>query len=190
MSKIYDMLAEHCPDGIMRRKLNDVLSYSRSDKYIVKSTNYDDKYTTPVLTAGKSFILGHTDEKDGIYRASKENPVIIFDDFTTSFHWVDFDFKVKSYAVKILTKKENVDFRYVYYAMKCIRYVPTSYTRQWISTYSNFEIQVPPLSIQQEIVKVLDAFTEEFETKLKEELKARHKQYEYYRDKLLGFEEK
>ena len=75
-------------------------------------TKYDDSFETPVLTAGQSFILGYTNEKNGIFKASKDNPVIIFDDFTTSFHWVDFDFKVKSSAMKMLRpKNESYNFR-------------------------------------------------------------------------------
>ena len=77
-------------------ELNELLDYEQPTKYIVDSTEYNDDFGTPVLTAGKSFILGYTNETDGIYKANKQNPVIIFDDFTTSFHWVDFDFKVKS----------------------------------------------------------------------------------------------
>jgi hypothetical protein len=61
-----------------------------------KSANYDDTFETPVLTAGKMFILGYTDETEGTYPASPESPVVIFDDFTTAFKWVDFPFKAKS----------------------------------------------------------------------------------------------
>jgi type I restriction enzyme S subunit len=97
------------------------LAFERPDKYIVESTSYDDAHDTPVLTAGETFILGYTNETKDIYSASKEKPVIIFDDFTTSFHWVDFDFKVKSSVMKILKpKSEDIDFRFVYFAMKCI----------------------------------------------------------------------
>ncbi len=89
------------------------MDYEQPTPYIVSSTKYDDEFTTPVLTAGKGFVLGHTDETEGIYNASKENSVIIFDDFTTSFHWVDFNFKVKSSAMKMIRPKENIkmDFK-------------------------------------------------------------------------------
>jgi type I restriction enzyme S subunit len=172
------------------RGLAEVVLYLRSDKHIVKSTKYDDCYITPVLTAGCSFILGYTDEIDGIYHASQNQPVIIFDDFTTSFHWVDFDFKVKSSAMKILTPQEGVDFRYVYYAMKRIRYVPSNHTRQWISTYSKLKIPVPPLEVQQRIVTILDKFdtlATNASQGLQAELAARCKQYEYYCKHLLAF---
>ena len=132
------------------RKLGEVLDYEQPQKYIVESTEYDDSYTTPVLTAGQSFILGYTDETNGIYTANKDNPVAIFDDFTTSFHWVNFDFKVKSSAMKLLTLKDNgnANFECVYYAMRCINYTPSNHERHWISKYSEFNILLPTLPEQ------------------------------------------
>jgi type I restriction enzyme S subunit len=183
-----------CPDGVEFVELNEVLDYEQPTKYIVRSTNYDDSYTIPVLTAGQSFVLGYTNEDFGIYQATPENPVIIFDDFTTSFHWVNFGFKVKSSAMKILKpkNKEFANLRFLFHIMKNINYIPADHTRQWIEKYSKFIIPVPPLPIQQEIVRILDNFTEsitELTAKLETELEARQKQYEYYRDKLLSFKE-
>ena len=99
-SKIEKLIAELCPNAVEFKELGEVLDYEQPTKYIVKSTEYDNVHKTPVLTAGQSFILGYTNESDGIYRASKESPVIIFDDFTTSFHWVDFKFKVNIRTLK------------------------------------------------------------------------------------------
>jgi type I restriction enzyme S subunit len=116
MNKIETLIKQHCPDGVEFKALGEVLNYEQPTKYLVESTSYDDSFETPVLTAGQSFILGYTNETEGIYQASKETPVIIFDDFTTSFHWVDFDFKVKSSAMKMLRPKIDVeiDFRLSY----------------------------------------------------------------------------
>ena len=80
--------------------------YEQPTKYLVNSNIYNDNFKIPVLTAGKTFILGYTDETEGIYRASK-NPVIIFDDFTTANKFVNFPFKAKSSAMKILVSKIN-----------------------------------------------------------------------------------
>lgn len=115
-----------CSDGVEYRKLNELLDYIQPSKYIVKTTNYDKNYTIPVLTAGQTFILGYTNETEGIYKASKEKPVIIFDDFTTSNHWVEFDFKVKSSAMKMLVPKTNDSFKFIYYCMQNIEYTPKS----------------------------------------------------------------
>ena len=86
-----------------QRKLRDIFKYEQPQPYIVASTEYDDSYLTPVLTAGQSFILGYTNEENGIKKASQDNPVVIFDDFTTSSQYVDFSFKVKSSAMKLLS---------------------------------------------------------------------------------------
>ena len=171
------------------KKLDSCLDFEQPTPYLVKSTEYDDTYKTPVLTAGQSLLLGYTNETDGIYKASKEDPCIIFDDFTTSFHWIDFDFKVKSSAMKMLRPKEDVNFRYVYYAMLGINFVPGGHQRHWISKYSQFLIPIPSLSEQNRIVGILDTFTSSIEN-LKQQIAQRRKQYEYYRDQLLDLEGK
>ena len=181
------LVAELCPDGVEYRPLGELLAYEQPTKYLVSSKDYDDSYPTPVLTAGKTFILGYTNETEGIYPASEEEPVIIFDDFTTAFKWVEFPFKAKSSAMKMLTLKSGTNslFKYVYYAMQCIVYNSSDHARQWISKYSNIEVPVPPLEIQEAIVEILDKFTN-LEAELEAELEARTLQYEYYRDSLLN----
>lgn len=193
-NKISQLLEKYCPNGVECQKLDDVLDYEQPTKYIVRNTNYDNSFETPVLTAGQSFILGYTDEKDGHYMASKENPVIIFDDFTTGSHWVDFEFKVKSSAMKMLKPKkgktEKINFRYVYYAMSDIDFVPSSHARHWISIYSQFLIPMPPKEVQDEIVKILDDFsvtTKSLTDCLQREIEVRNQLYEGYRNKLLHF---
>ena len=190
MSKVEELLAKYNSNGISTIKLADILDYEQPSKYIVSSSEYDDNYDIPVLTAGQSFILGYTDEKDGVYKASKNNPTIIFDDFTTGHHWVDFDFKIKSSAMKMLRLKNNKSLlRYIFHSMALINYVPTEHSRQWISKYSQFEIPIPHIKVQEEIVKILDSFTNLIDA-LNEELSLRQKQFEYYREKLLTFDDK
>lgn len=190
MSKVEELLAKYNSNGISTIKLADILDYEQPSKYIVSSSEYDDNYDIPVLTAGQSFILGYTDEKDGVYKASKNNPTIIFDDFTTGHHWVDFDFKIKSSAMKMLRLKNNKSLlRYIFHSMALINYVPTEHSRQWISKYSQFEIPLPHIKVQEEIVKILDSFTNLIDA-LNEELSLRQKQFEYYREKLLTFDHK
>ena len=102
----------------LKIQLRDVLYYEQPTNYIVQNTNYQKEYKTPVLTAGKSFILGYTNEKNGIY---DKLPCIIFDDFTTESKYVDFAFKVKSSAMKILSNNSNVNLKYIYFSMKQIK---------------------------------------------------------------------
>ena len=169
-------------------KLGEVIDYEQPTKYIVTDTNYDNKHDIPVLTAGQTFILGYTNEKKGIFRATKENPVIIFDDFTTSNHWVDFSFKIKSSAIKILKPKQGLTtFRYCYHYIKTINIDITEHKRMWISKFSNIEIPIPSPEIQEKIVEILDKFTG-YVTELQSELQSRTKQYTYYRDMLLSEE--
>lgn len=185
MNNIDQLLKKYCPNGVKIKKLSDILEYEQPNKYIFKSTKYDNSYVTPVLTPGKTFILGYTNETNGIYNATKNKPIIIFDDFTTYFHWIDFNFKVKSSAIKILKpiNRNTVNFRYIYYSMKIINYITTEHKRQWIQTYSNIEIPIPPIEIQNKIAEILDNFSE-----LEAELEFRNIQYEHYNNKLLDFD--
>ena len=181
MTRLDKLIQDLCLDGVKTAKIGSVVEYEQPTKYIVSSTNYDGAHETPVLTAGQTFILGYTDETDGVYYASEEKPVIIFDDFTGAFKWVDFPFKVKSSAMKMLTVSENsTSLRYIYHVMGKLNFVSSEHKRLWIGTYSEFEIPLPPLPVQQEIVRILDNFTE-----LTAELTARKKQYEFYQDKLI-----
>ena len=95
------------PDGWCKCRLEDIVEYEQPQAYIVNSTDYDDRYLTPVLTAGKSFVIGYTNETEGIYQ---NTPCIIFDDFTTDSKLVDFPFKVKSSAMKILKVADDAYF--------------------------------------------------------------------------------
>ena len=182
MSKIDELLKN---EKVEWKKLGDLIEYEQPTKYIVDSTDYNDKYQIPVLTAGKSFILGYTDEKTNIYQADKENPVIIFDDFTSSSQWVDFKFKVKSSAMKILKPKNNSNLRYCYHYMNTLNIDTSEHKRLWISKVSKIEIPIPSLKTQEKIVEILDKFTD-YVTELQAELQDRTKQYEYYRDMLLS----
>ena len=177
-------------EGMKRKEIAEVSSYEQPGPYIVHSTDYDDEYDTPVLTAGQTFILGYTDETGGIYSASKQRPVILFDDFTGALKWVDFPFKVKSSATKFIKSCDGVMLRYLYYCMCSLDFSSKEHKRLWISKYSHFEIPVPPLSVQQDIVTKLDAFSSyctDLTTGLPAEIEARNKQYAYYRDMMLSF---
>lgn len=134
------------------KKLGSLLDYEQPTNYLVKSDSYDDSYLTPVLTAGKSFLLGYTNETEGIYKADNNNGVIIFDDFTTSSHFVDFDFKVKSSAMKFLrTNQSNFNLYFLYNLLTSINYSPESHERHWISIFSEFEVLIPMEKEQEKI---------------------------------------
>ena len=187
MTKLEELINELCPDGVEFVPIKEITEFEQPTKFIVKSTDYRDDFNTPVLTAGQTFILGYTNETDGIYNASKKHPVIIFDDFTGAFKWVDFPFKVKSSAMKIISANKDVTtLRYIYHVMGHLNFTSSEHKRLWIGIYSAFCVPLPPLSIQSEIVHILDSFTL-LTAELTAELTARQKQYAFYRDYLLDF---
>ena len=136
-----------------QRKLGDIFKYEQPQAYIVESTEYDDRFQIPVLTAGQSFVLGYTDEDFGIKNANHRNPVVIFDDFTTSSHYVDFPFKVKSSAMKLLSLVNGKDdIHCAYNVLQNIGYEPVSHERHWISTFAKFNVYMPKNSTEQKCI--------------------------------------
>jgi len=144
---------ENLPQGWAVCRLEDILDYEQPQAYIVNSTDYSDEYETPVLTAGKSFIIGYTNETNGI---CDRLPVIIFDDFTTDSKVVDFPFKVKSSAMKILRTKGDINIDYIAYYMSITRLIGDTHKRYWISEYSKLLIPIPPYQEQLRIVETIE----------------------------------
>ncbi len=131
-------------------ELGELLLYEQPTAYIVESTDYNDSYPIPVLTAGKSFILGYTNESEGVFA---KLPVIIFDDFTTATQYVNFQFKVKSSAMKILHINTDLVLpKYIYYRMQIIQFDHSTHKRYWIQEYSKIKVSIPPLQEQERIV--------------------------------------
>ena len=148
------------PDGWCKCRLEDIVEYEQPQAYIVNSTDYDDRYLTPVLTAGKSFVIGYTNETEGIYQ---NTPCIIFDDFTTDSKLVDFPFKVKSSAMKILKVADDIEIEYVAMFMNITRLIGDTHKRYWISEYSKLCIPIPPKDEQKRIINAANAMFEKLD---------------------------
>jgi type I restriction enzyme S subunit len=162
--------------------LEDLLSYEQPTPYIVESTEYSDAFETPVLTAGASFILGYTDEAEGIY---DQIPVIIFDDFTTASKYVNFPFKVKSSAMKILSaNKELVLPKFIYYRMQTIKFEHSTHKRYWIQQYSKIKVKIPSLKEQKRIVNKIEELFSELDSAV-ETLKRTKEQLAVYRQSVM-----
>ncbi len=162
--------------------LEDLLSYEQPTPYIVESTDYNDNYKTPVLTAGKSFIIGYTNETKGIY---DKLPVIIFDDFTTSTQYVNFPFKVKSSAMKILTANTDLLLpKFIFYRMQIIEFDHSTHKRYWIQQYSKIKVKIPSLPEQEKIVAKIEELFSELDNGV-ETLKKTKQQLAVYRQAVL-----
>lgn len=165
-------------------RLEELLEYEQPTAYIVSSTDYSDNYKTPVLTAGKSFILGYTNETAGIF---DRLPVIIFDDFTTAIQYVSFPFKVKSSAMKILhINKDLVHPKYIFYRMQVIQFDHSTHKRYWIQQYSKIKVKIPPLPEQARIVARIEELFSELD-KAVETLNTTKQQLAVYRQAVLAF---
>ena len=152
----YEKYGEKLPAGWVVTNFESLLEYEQPTKYIVRSTNYKSSYKTPVLTAGKSFILGYTNEANNIFN---DLPVIIFDDFTTESKFVDFPFKVKSSAMKILHINTDLILpKYAFYLMQTTGIDHENHQRYWISTYSQEDVALPPLNEQKRILARLEYY--------------------------------
>jgi type I restriction enzyme S subunit len=135
------------------KRLGELLAYEQPTEYLVRSSDYNDANSVPVLTAGKTFILGYTDEKHGIVA---DLPVVIFDDFTTATKYVTFPFKVKSSAMKLLRPRGgDVDLKFVYEIMQLVEFKLSEHKRHWISEFQHLEVLMPSVEERAAITAVL-----------------------------------
>lgn len=156
-----NLLQDNIPKGWEIKKIKDLLSFEQPTKYIVESSSYTPDGKTPVLTANKSFVLGYTNETDGVYT---NIPAIIFDDFTTDSKYADFPFKVKSSAIKILTNRDkNTDLKFVYEIMKSFNFPIANHKRHYISQYQELDFVVPTIKEQKQIAEVLSSLDKNIE---------------------------
>ncbi len=140
----------------MEIKLNidEILEYTQPTKFIAKEIIKNGN--TPVLTANKSFVIGYTNEKENIF---SNIPCIIFDDFTCDMKYVDFPFKIRSSALKILNlinDKNNI--KYVYELIKRIKFDNNDHKRYWISEFSKQQISLIDINKQKMIGEFLSIF--------------------------------
>ena len=175
-------LEDNKMDNWNEYSLGQLLSYEQPTAYIVESTDYDDKYKAPVLTAGKTFILGYTNEEHGVYDAL---PVIIFDDFTTASQYVNFKFKVKSSAMKILTANTSLVLpKFIFYRMQIIKFDASTHKRYWIQHYSKIKVKIPSIPEQERIVAHIEELFSQLDASVSE-LKTAKERLKVYRQAVL-----
>ncbi len=170
------------PEHWVECTFKQLLDYIQPGPFIVESTDYSDSYDIPVLTAGKSFIKGYTNEKKGVF---DQLPTIIFDDFTTATQFVNFPFKVKSSAMKILIPSSpEINIKFLYYLMQVTHVNTDSHKRYWIGIYSNVKIAIPSFAEQERIVAKIEELFSELENGIAA-LKTAREQLKVYRQAVL-----
>ena len=148
----------------LNAKVGDVLSYEQPQPYIVEDTEYT-AGGTPVLTANKAFVLGYTSETDGIY---DKGDCIIFDDFTLDCKYVDFPFKVKSSAIKILTAKNKELLRYTFEFLKYLDLSTDEHKRHYIAETQKQEFILPTTQIVRTIAHAFSTLSSRMQTIVKQ----------------------
>lgn len=183
MSKLEKLIQQYCPDGVEYVRLGDILSVNRGKRLTKTQLSDDGKYyvyhgskDTPLGKYSQFNVKGNTTivvNTGGIGGVKYCN-----EDFWCSdgSFWIGHSALLNDkYVYYYLSPKEN------YFAsQKRVGGVPTIDR----STVENVEIPVPPLPVQEEIVRILDAFTE-LQAELQAELQKRKQQYNFYRDNLL-----
>ena len=185
MPDIFELIQQLCPDGVEYGEIQDV-SETVSPKGKIKSKDYLDCGKYPVIDQGQNYIGGYTNEEvvfpDGEY--------VIFGDHTCVVKFADFRFAQGADGVKVISAKKGVLTKFLYYCMDNIHMI-ADYSRHW-SKVKKMSIPVPPLAVQQEIVRILDAFDtycNDMTSGLAGELAMRRKQFQYWQEKLLSFDD-
>lgn len=188
MKNLETLIQELCPDGVEFVKLGDVCEIKTGKGITQKDCSESDKY--PVYSGGK--------EPMGYYKEFNRNANTVTVSRVGAYagfvNYVTEDFYLNDKCFSVLPKKdEDINSKYLYYKLKALECsiinmqsgggVPTINTKK----VGSLEIPLPPIEVQNEIVRILDKFTS-LEAELEAELDCRKRQYEYYRDKLLSFE--
>ncbi|NLK91732.1 MAG: restriction endonuclease subunit S [Bacteroidales bacterium] len=185
MNRLQQLIRKFSPNGVEFIEFGQACSTLMASKKINKK-DYKDKGKYPIIDQGQNFIVGYTDDETSVL---SKDEYVIFGDHTREIKFVNFEFAQGAEGLKILKAKERILPKYLYYALCNARIPNRGYNRHW-NIVKNILFPLPPLPVQQEIVRILDSFSE-FTTKLIEqltaELVARKQQYEYYKDLLLEF---
>ena len=182
MSKLNDLITQLCPDGVPYKKLGEVAEIRRGERITKKDLIADGKYA--VMSGGRDFF--------GRYNSYNRNENTITIAQYGSAGYVDY-IKEKFWANDVCYcafPLSCINNRYLYYVLKNNQRLLYKMTTKAIPDHLpkdrliNLEIPLPPLPVQEEVVRILDSFTE-LEAELEAELADRKEQYEYYRDYLL-----
>lgn len=175
---------QNCP--VEWKELGEVVDTVTSPVKLTKK-EYQVTGRIPVVDQGEQFIAGYADNEKYL----EKDEYIIFGDHSEHVKYVDFAFVQGADGLKILKPKSGIKAKYIYYCFCNFYKKEGSYKRHWSNAKITL-IPIPPLEIQEKIVQILDKFTDyvtELTSELTSELTLRKKQYSYFRDYLLNFDE-
>lgn len=196
MNTVEQLIDELCPDGVEFRALGDYLQRTKGTPITAKKMSVLNKEGAPIkiFAGGKTIAYvdyGDIPEKDVHCHES----VVVKSRGIIGFEYINKPFSHKNEFWSYNSNTPNINIKYVYYYLKNSESYFQVLGRRMskmpqlsIPDTDKYPIPIPPLEIQEEIVRILDNFTQ-LETELETELEARKKQYEYYRDELLTFGE-
>lgn len=183
MSRIDDLIAQHCPEGVNYKEIDKAVKNISAPKKLNKQ-DYQEAGEYPVIDQGQKYIVAYTSDESAVL---PEDEYVIFGDHTREVKFADFPFAQGADGLRIFQpKNKSLITKFLYYVIKNLDVPSRGYNRHW-SIVKVMNIPVPPLPVQQEIVDILDAFTK-LEAELEAELEARQQQYTHYRDELLNFD--
>ncbi len=185
MNRIHDLLSQLSPGDVEYKTLGEILKIDNS-RHRVSKDYYVDEGAYPIVDQSQELIAGYTNRTDCLYQTI---PCIVFGDHTRAVKYVDFQAAQGDSGTKaFVTKLDSVNLKYVYYAMQNLKIRSRGYNRHW-SIVKKMTIALPPLEVQDEIVRILDEYTTanaDLHKKLNTEYEGRNKQFEYYKQALLS----
>ena len=189
MNKLKELIEKICPNGVEFKRLEhccNILDNKR--KPVTKSARIKGKYPYYGANGIQDYVSDYI--FDGIYVLVGEDGSVINKNGNPIVTWAEGKIWVNNHA-HIIEEKDGILLRYLYYYIQTINItslIHGNIPKLNQGDFRSLMIPVPPLEVQNEIVHILDDFTS-LEKELENELEARNKQYEYYRDKLLNFGE-
>ena len=182
MSRLADLIAQLCPDGVEYKPLSECVVLPSIPRGL-KRGQYESSGTYPIVDQGRGQVAGYSSDETKLV---KDIPGIVFGDHTREIKYVDHFFVPGADGVKWIRAVDDVDIRYLFHSLSSLAIPSRGYNRHW-NVVREMSIPVPPLEVQREIVRILDQFTT-LEAELEAELEARRAQYEYYRNQLLSYD--
>ena len=185
MSRLEELINELCPDGVEYKTINELFDEKSinciTPSFKIKRNDYKTNGLIPIVSQEAEYISGYCDLED---KRIENSEYVCFGDHSENIKYIDFQFVQGADGLKII-KSKKVNTKYLYYSLSSFYIKMNNYERHFKYLLKT-KIPVPPLEVQSEIVHILDSFTL-LTAELTAELTARQKQYAFYRDYLLDF---